>query len=98
MIGAILGFASFLAEDLPANGDQQGFAKRIIQVCERSRDVVKQLLAFSRPDDATKSVVDLRTAVIDNGALLKAALPPSTGFVMEVGADPLPVLANVGQI
>ena len=98
MIGATLGFANFLIEDLPEGGEQQGFAKRIAQVCERSRDVVKQLLAFSRPDDAARTVVDLRTAVIDNGTLLKAALPPSTGFVMELGADPLPVLANVGQI
>jgi signal transduction histidine kinase/ActR/RegA family two-component response regulator/uncharacterized protein YigA (DUF484 family) len=98
MIGATLGFANFLIEDLPEGSEQQGFAKRIAQVCERSRDVVKQLLAFSRPDDAARTVVDLRTAVIDNGTLLKSALPPSTGFVMELGADPLPVLANVGQI
>jgi signal transduction histidine kinase/ActR/RegA family two-component response regulator len=98
MVGAILGFATFLVEDLPHGSEPQNFARRITQVCERSRDVVKQLLAFSRPDDAIRSVVDLRTAVVDNGALLKAALPASTGFLMELGADPLPVLANVGQI
>ena len=98
MIGATLGFANFLVEDLPEGSPQRDFARRITQVCERSREVVKQLLAFSRPDDAARRVVDLRNAVIDNGALLKAALPPSTELAMEVGADPLPVLANVGQL
>ncbi len=98
MIGAILGFGSFLIEDLPAGSAQQDFAKRITQVCERARDVVKQLLAFSRPGDAAKRVVDLRAAVVDNRTLLQAALPPTTTFSVALGADPLPVLANVGQI
>jgi signal transduction histidine kinase/CheY-like chemotaxis protein len=98
MIGAILGFATFLAEDLPAGSSQQTFATRITEVCTRSREIVKQLLTFSRPGDADREIIDLRDAVADNAALLRAALPASTQFAIEAGPKPLPVLVNPAQI
>ncbi|MBV8166767.1 MAG: GAF domain-containing protein [Alphaproteobacteria bacterium] len=98
MIGAILGFATFLSEDLPAGSSQQVFAKRITEVCTRSREVVKQLLSFSRPSDADRKIIDLRDAVADNAALLRAALPSSTQFTIDPGPAPLPVLVNAAQI
>jgi nitrogen-specific signal transduction histidine kinase/CheY-like chemotaxis protein len=98
MIGAILGFATFLAEDLPAGSSQQAFAKRITEVCTRSREVVKQLLTFSRPGDVDRKIIDLRDAVADNAALLRASLPGSTQFTIEPCDQPLPVLVNAGQV
>jgi len=98
MIGAILGFATFLSEDLADGSAQQTYARRITEVCTRSREVVKQLLTFSRPGDVDRRVIDLRDAVSDNAALLRAALPSAIDFKIEPCREPLPVLVNVGQI
>jgi len=98
MIGAILGFATFLVEDLPAHSTQQAFATRITQVCTRARAVVTQLLTFARSGDAVKRTLDLSTVVSDNITLIEAGLPGTVQFSVELGAAPLPVLANQGLL
>ncbi len=50
MIGAIIGFSSLLLDDLPAASAERGYADRIKQVCDRAKDVVKQILSFSAHD------------------------------------------------
>jgi PAS domain S-box-containing protein len=98
VLGTILGFASFLQEDLPAGSAQHSYAARIAKASEHAKEVVKQLLAFTRATDVERRITDLGTLVADSVDLLGAALPSSSGLVVDAGGEPLPVLVNNSQI
>jgi len=98
MIGAIAGFSSFLRDDLPPDTSQHRFAVRITQVCEHARDIVRQILAFSRAGDVDRQCVDLRRLVANDEPLVRAALASSTRLTIVPGADPLAALINEGQV
>ncbi|MDR3485272.1 MAG: response regulator [Bradyrhizobium sp.] len=59
ILSAIMGFARFLEEDLPANTEQHGFAARILASCERGKRLVDQILDFALAKVAEGDVVDL---------------------------------------
>jgi PAS domain S-box-containing protein len=98
VLGTILGFASFLQEDLPAGSAQHSYAARIAKASEHAKEVVKQLLAFTRSTDVERRITDLATLIGDSVDLLRAALPASTRFVVDTGDDALPALVNNSQI
>jgi PAS domain S-box-containing protein len=98
MIGAILGFNSFLLEDLDPATQEHRFASRIAQVCRNAKHLVEQVLAFARAGQVEKRTIDLRAAVAEDAPLLEAALPASTELTVDVGDAALPVMINDGQV
>ena len=98
LLGTILGFAGFLQEDLPTDSAQRGYAARIAKASEHAKEVVKQLLAFTRATDVERRVTDLGSLVRESGDLLRAALPSSTRLDIQIGGAPLPVSVNNSQI
>ena len=98
LLGAILGFAAFLQEDLPRDSAQHGYAARITRASEHAKEVVKQLLAFTRATDVERRVTDLAALVRESGELLRASLPSSTRLVIASGGDVLPAAVNSAQI
>ncbi|MBV8165499.1 MAG: PAS domain-containing protein [Alphaproteobacteria bacterium] len=98
MIGAIVGFSSFLVEDLTRGSREHGYATRIAKVCDHARHVVRQILSFSRADQVERQLCDLREVLATDHALVRAALPPTTTLTLDPGPDPLPVEVNAGQL
>lgn len=75
ILGSILGFAGFLAQDLPQNSAEQGFAERILSACERGKDLVEQMLAFARARTDEQGIVDLDPLLERCRERLRASLP-----------------------
>ncbi|MBV8170221.1 MAG: PAS domain-containing protein, partial [Alphaproteobacteria bacterium] len=73
LLGTVLGFAGFLKEDLPRDSVQHEYAMRIAQASEHAKEVVKQLLAFTRTSDVERHVVDLRKLVSESHELIRAS-------------------------
>ena len=96
LLGAILGFARFLMEDLPRGSVQHGFAERIVMASERARDLVQQILAFSRQTPIERQPTDLVRIAQEMRDLLRASLPSSTR--LEVTAEPEPLIAEVNAM
>ncbi|MBL6854475.1 MAG: response regulator [Alphaproteobacteria bacterium] len=51
ILGAILGFAGFLVQDLPADGEPHVFASRIMAAAERGKAQVNKVLSLARGKD-----------------------------------------------
>ena len=98
LLSAIKGFASFLVEDLAAGSAQQRFAQRIVASADRGRDLVGQILTFSRSDRPALAPVDLGAAVRSALDLFEATLPATTRLVFDAGTAPLCVRGNETQI
>ncbi|MFY7960402.1 MAG: PAS domain S-box protein, partial [Elsteraceae bacterium] len=46
LLGAVMGYASFLYEDLPADSELQNFVGKVLRICDRAKALVEQILAF----------------------------------------------------
>ncbi|MBI3710716.1 MAG: response regulator [Proteobacteria bacterium] len=98
ILGAIVGFAGFLVQDLPKGTPQHGFAKRIAMASERGKGVIQQILAFSRRTGVERKRGDLARIVLETEDLLRASLPSSTRLEVVVEADGLIADINAAQV
>ncbi len=92
MLSVILGFAE-LAAAPDADMTQRTEAFDAIRTASlRARDLVQQILAFSRRTERAHVDVDLRALVEESARLLRAAIPSS--IELDVRLPPLPVLVK----
>ena len=63
ILSAIMGFARFLEEDLAADSQEQGFARRILAACDRGKRLVDQVLDFAMAKTASQDRVELGAVI-----------------------------------
>ncbi|MGD0191838.1 MAG: ATP-binding protein [Rhizomicrobium sp.] len=98
ILGSIMGFAGFLEQDLSASSPEHGFAERILSACERGKDLVEQILAFSRTRSVERGVVDLGLLIARSRDFLGDLLPSQVTLTLQAPDTPLPVFASAVQI
>jgi PAS domain S-box-containing protein len=98
LLGAVLGFAGFLLQDLPQGTPQHGFAQRIVKASERGKELVRQILAFSRRSEVDRKPHDLAQIARETQDLLRASLPASTRLDVAASRQPLVAEVNPAQI
>ncbi len=98
ILAAIIGNASLLRDELPADHPGRESLGYIEQASERARDIVRQMLAFGRPTAGGRAPVDLAVALDEVTLLLAAALPASARIHRAVAPGCPPILANAAQV
>ena len=98
ILGAILGFAGFLLQDLPKETPEFGFAERIVAASERGKELVRQILAFSRRSTVERKPTDLAHLLEETRELLRASLPSSAGLEVALPNTRLVAEVNAAQI
>jgi signal transduction histidine kinase len=71
---------------------------QILQASNRARELVNQILIFSRQGDQEKVEVPISRVVLEALQFIKATLPPSIKLRLNVASDAGVVLANSTQI
>lgn len=97
MLAAIIGFAEMLAEDIPEESASSVHVRRILQAAVRARDLVKQILAYSRRSDKDVKPLDLASLVVETCSLLKASIPSTIKLNTRINCS-LPVLGDAAQL
>ncbi|MGH1399532.1 MAG: hybrid sensor histidine kinase/response regulator [Alphaproteobacteria bacterium] len=77
ILAAMNGYAEFLIDDLEEESEQYQFAQNILSAGMQARDLVDQMLAFSRRESDELRQLDLRASVNETLKMLKASLPKS---------------------
>lgn len=97
IIGAITGYAELAKMDstLPA---VQSCHDEILSACGRAGDLVRQILAFSRQREQKRTPLKLWQTVTEATRLLRAVLPATVEFHIELDRDAPVVLADPTQI
>ncbi|HWY62433.1 MAG TPA: ATP-binding protein [Rhizomicrobium sp.] len=98
ILGAILGFAGFLIQDLPEKSAEHGFAARIVNACERGKGLVIQILAFARVRAVERGVADLGLIVKRNQDYLAGQLPSQITLRVHRDDVALPVFGSSVQL
>jgi PAS domain S-box-containing protein len=98
LLTAILGYASFLAEELPDGSDAQTDAHEIHRTAERAAALTRQLLAFSRRQAISPVELDLGELVVNLYKMLRRLIGEDVELsVIPSVASPF-VMADPGQI
>jgi signal transduction histidine kinase/ActR/RegA family two-component response regulator len=98
LIGAILGFANFIVEDTDPRSREHGYARRILTASRRARELIQQILAFSRTDPGTRQPTAVPTLLNDTVELLRATLPSSIALAIEIRCRDATVSGNPTQL
>jgi PAS domain S-box-containing protein len=93
----ILALSNLALEELPEESPLHADLETILHASERARDLVKQILAFSRKEDVVREPVDLAAVAREALRMLRASLPAS--IRIEQHLDPVPRLfGNAGEL
>jgi PAS domain S-box-containing protein len=98
LLASISGFAEVLERALGSNRVEQSYVNRILNACERGKQVVAQLLAHARPADMKHGSTDLVGVLGEVEALVRSSLPPPVTLKLDLRQGPVPVAASEAQL
>jgi two-component system cell cycle sensor histidine kinase/response regulator CckA len=98
IISAILGNMELARQDADADSPAQISLNEIDKAGRRARDLVRQILTFSRNESPKRIPTQLADVVHETVNLLKVSLPPTVQLQVELDPDTPPVLANATQV
>ncbi len=98
ILGAIIGFAGFLKQDLPETSPQHGFAERILDACGRGKLLVEQISDFARARAIERGVIDLGHILMQHREEFGDLLPDNVTLNLQAAEIPLPINGNAVQI
>ena len=83
---------------IPADSKAQRHLKRVLEAGLRGRELVKQILAFSRKSEGERKQISLTPLVHETHALLRASLPTTIQMPLAITTSDDYVLADPTQI
>jgi signal transduction histidine kinase len=93
----VLGLTKLTMRRVPKESREYSNLGTILQAGERARDLVRQILAFTRKEEPARQIVDLASMVRDSLKMLCASLP-STIHIEELIEEVPLVSANPAQL
>jgi len=98
ILGAIMGYTDLCFESVSPSSELAEYLDVIRISTGRARDLVRQILTFSRQNEDEKVIQYLKPIVKEVVLLMRASLPSSIEINSSFERDKLPVLANATQI
>lgn len=98
ILGAILGNVELAKADSAPGSPALESLREIDKAGRRARDLVRQILTFSRNEPPQRTAVPLGEVVHDTERLLRVTLPPAIELHMQLPLDLPPVLADATQV
>ncbi len=98
ILSPLLGFAELMKEDLPGDSPLMENVDEILGAAMRAKELVKQILIFSRQDDHHKKYIVLQSVLEDAVRLLRATIPTTIEIQQEIPSEEITVFADPIQI
>lgn len=98
ILGIILGNVELAMADIPEWSSSHTFLSEVRKASLRGRDVVRQLLSFSRKTSHKKNPVDIRFCVQETIKLLRASIPTQIQFTENITSHRHTIMADQTQI
>jgi CheY-like chemotaxis protein len=98
ILTAILGFADLGFEDAPVDSKARRHLSRILRAAQRGKDLVTQILSFSRKGEEELMPTLLAPVVKESTRMLRASLPKTIEIRGDVTTEPSIALADPTQI
>ncbi|MEQ8286996.1 PAS domain S-box protein [Thalassospira sp.] len=94
----ISGYAELLYSDLPEDSPLRDDVMEIRQGADRARNLVRQILSFSRNSETERSPIEVAAMIKGTVRFARGSLPSSVSLVSEIAPDVTSVLGNATQL
>ncbi|MBP1749688.1 MAG: signal transduction histidine kinase with receiver domain [Deltaproteobacteria bacterium] len=98
ILAGIIGFGEIVAEDIPKGSPAQRSIQRILSASFRGRDLVKQILAFSRKAALERQPLSVLPIIQETVQLLRASLPGTIEIKLSMKAAADMILASPSEL
>jgi two-component system, cell cycle sensor histidine kinase and response regulator CckA len=99
ILGIIIGFTEIIkSRKLPVSHKAQNDLEQVLQAALRARDLVKQILSFSRQEEQALRMIQIRPLVKEAARMLRATLPATIQIRTSIQADKEMILGDPTQI
>ena len=98
ILGAILGNVELAMADCTPDSGAMVSLREIQKAGRRARDLVRQILTFSRNEPPRLNAVDLAEALHDTERLLRVTMPPTVALQIHIAPHLPTVLADATQV
>lgn len=86
ILAGIIGFSEMVEEDLPEGSSLRGYMKNVLKASFRGRDLVKQILTFSRKAEHSRHILAVAPVIEDTVKLLRSSLPSTLELIFDPGS------------
>jgi signal transduction histidine kinase len=93
----ILGLTELVLEATPKGSGNRALLETVLAGARRARELVRQILAFSRREQSDRHTFDLGKTVAETLTMLRAAIPTTIALVDDI-APRLPMVGDPGQL
>jgi PAS domain S-box-containing protein len=98
VLASILGFTEMAIEDIPDRPDVTMNLERVLKSAVRARDLVKQILTFSRKTEQVRGTLSISPIIKETVQLLRASLPSTIRIDLSTRAVSDEVFASPVEI
>jgi PAS domain S-box-containing protein len=98
ILGAILGYSELAMAQAKREPKLISYLEEVLTAGNRAKELVKQILAFSRRSDHEREAVDLNGMVQEALGMVRATLPTTIEIRSTLAKDPAVVFADPTQI
>lgn len=98
ILAAIIGYAEMAKDDTPEWGHAQNYIGHILNAGNRAKELVKQILTFSRKGQETKQEFQPSVIIKEGLKLVRASLPTTIEIQEEIDSNCGFILANPTNI
>ena len=98
ILAIIMGNAELAFDDVPNGNPVKDYLNEIRLASVRAKDMVQQLLAFSRKSDEENTPLDMAPIIKESMKMLRSAIPTSVEFKQHISDDPCKVMGDATQI
>lgn len=98
ILGIILGNAELASDDIPDWNPTRSFLEEIRTASLRAKDVVRQLLSFSRKSEEKQKPIDILPIIRESLKLLRSTIPTNIEFRLNLPSECRAIMADPTQI
>ena len=98
ILAAMMGFAELVKGKVPKGSREERHLQMVMDAGLRGRELIKQMLTFSRQTEQEKKPLQLSTIVQETGRFLRASIPAMISIRVNVESESGTVLADPVQI
>jgi nitrogen-specific signal transduction histidine kinase/CheY-like chemotaxis protein len=98
ILGGILGFTELSMHLVPHDERLQRNFGRIVEGCQRAKELVQNILTFSRKNDEETKPIEMQLIIKEALKLLRASIPSTIEFQNRITAEPSIIRATPTQI
>ncbi|MDJ0836428.1 MAG: PAS domain S-box protein [Acidobacteriota bacterium] len=98
ILGGVIAYAELMLEDAEEGSYLHDDLKEMLNGCNRARDLVQQILTFSRQDKPKREPLYLHPIIKESLKLMRASIPSTVEIQRRIDVECPPVIADVTQI